>query len=192
MNPGMLLIGHHGCDRDVGEEVLAGRADLKPSNNDYDWLGQGVYFWQDDEQRAWDWAEKRHGKRACVIGAVIQPLSCLDMLQTEAFRLVRAAYDDLRHYHETSQLSLPENRPWKGELVIRRLDCAVIQFLHQTRQQNGAQPFDVIRAAFPEGSPLYPNAGFLDRSHIQLCVRDTHSILGYFRPNGLRKSKHLL
>lgn len=38
-----LIIGFHGCDRSVRVAVVNG-ADLKKSTNDYDWLGNGIYF----------------------------------------------------------------------------------------------------------------------------------------------------
>jgi len=50
------LLGYHGCEREVGEIVLAGKSILQPSANDYDWLGRGVYFWVDSYQRGYDWA----------------------------------------------------------------------------------------------------------------------------------------
>ncbi len=34
-----FVLGFHGCDESVGEQVLAGREPLAPSSNDYDWLG---------------------------------------------------------------------------------------------------------------------------------------------------------
>ena len=43
-----LVIGFHGCDRSVVENVI--------STNDYDWLGSGIYFWENNEERAWQWA----------------------------------------------------------------------------------------------------------------------------------------
>ena len=39
------LVLFHGCDKDVSEAVLSGQATLQPSENDYDWLGNGIYFW---------------------------------------------------------------------------------------------------------------------------------------------------
>jgi hypothetical protein len=74
----------------------------------------------------------------------------------------------------------------KGELALRRLDCAVIQFLHHDREENNLPAFDTVRAAFPEGTPLYESAGFLERTHIQICVRDPSSVLGYFRVKKVR------
>jgi hypothetical protein len=38
------VLGYHGCDREVGEAVLAGETELLPSENDWDWLGTGIYF----------------------------------------------------------------------------------------------------------------------------------------------------
>lgn len=34
---------------------------------------------------------------------------------------------------------------------------------------------------FTEGKPLYPGAGFHEKSHIQICVRNPNCIKGYFR-----------
>jgi hypothetical protein len=39
-----FVLGFHGCDKTVGEKVLANRDNLKASENDFDWLGTGVYF----------------------------------------------------------------------------------------------------------------------------------------------------
>lgn len=39
-----LVIGFHGCDQSVVEAVIAGKTELLASTNDYDWLGNGIYF----------------------------------------------------------------------------------------------------------------------------------------------------
>ncbi len=43
------------------------------------------------------------------------------------------------------------------------------------------QPYTTVRALFPEASELYPGAGFRDKTHIQICVREPQQILGVFR-----------
>jgi hypothetical protein len=53
------LLGYHGCDRKVGAEVLSGKKTLQPSENDYDWLGPGIYFWIDSPERGLDWAREQ-------------------------------------------------------------------------------------------------------------------------------------
>ena len=44
-----LVIGFHGCDQSVVEKVIAGKTELLASTNDYDWLGNGIYFWEGQE-----------------------------------------------------------------------------------------------------------------------------------------------
>lgn len=46
--------------------------------------------------------------------------------------------------------------------------------------------YQSVRAAFLEGEPLYDGAGFKAKNHIQIAVRDTDCILGYFRLPGLK------
>jgi len=59
-----LVVGYHGCDRSLAESVVAAKEDLKPSHNAWDWLGHGIYFWEDSCARALRWAEaeRRGGK----------------------------------------------------------------------------------------------------------------------------------
>lgn len=78
-------------------------------------------------------------------------------------------------------------RPYRGtrggqDVPLRRLDCAVIRFLHKEREDAGYEPFDTVRPAFVEGEPLYAGSGFAAKNHIQICVRNTACIKGYFRP----------
>ena len=73
-----------------------------------------------------------------------------------------------------------------GDLLLRRLDRAVIDHANYLQDRAAAkgrisQRFQTIRALFPEGQPLYLNAGFREQTHVQLCVRDQRQILGVFR-----------
>ncbi len=190
MTQGSIVLGYHGCDREIGERVLAGDTDLRPSTNDYDWLASGIYLWENDPERAMHWAKTvlKHGKisrsairEPFVLGVIVEAGNCLNLMQAQSIRLVTEAYNALKQVHDLAGRGLPKNSLIKGELTLRRLDCAVIQYLHQRRQEAGLQAFDTIRAAFPEGHELYPGAGFQERTHIQLCVRRPHHIIGYFR-----------
>ena len=62
------LILYHGCDREIAEAVLSGKGTLQPSENDYDWLGPGIYFWVDSPNRALDWAKDRKKRRPQEMG----------------------------------------------------------------------------------------------------------------------------
>ncbi len=45
-------MGFHSCDREIGLKVLNGETQLNPSINIWDWLGSGVYFWEQNPARA--------------------------------------------------------------------------------------------------------------------------------------------
>ena len=43
--------------------------------------------------------------------------------------------------------------------------------------------FDSVRGIFIEGRAAYEGAGFADKSHIQVAVRNPGAIIGYFLPH---------
>ena len=91
-----FVLGYHGCDQTTGESLLAGSL-FKPSENDYDWLGSGIYFWEANPLRGIDYAReamKRRGSRITkpsVVGAVIDLGNCLDLTTPSASLLSSAA-----------------------------------------------------------------------------------------------------
>ena len=190
--PGLLL-GFHGADRRIVERVLTGACDLEPSQNSYDWLGHGIYFWEYSPQRALDFARQAsvnpritRGRIVdpAVIGAVIDPGRCLNFLEASALDQLRESYKAL----ESSGLSkLPKNVGGIDKLQ-RHLDCAVVELLHAIREEASTEqdqrllPYQTVRGAFWEGDELYPGAGFRQKNHVQLVVRDSSCIKGYFRP----------
>lgn len=72
-----IIIGFHGCDQEVFNKILYEHKPFKPSTNEYDWLGNGMYFWEQNLERAWEWATcgmtnpKLKIEKPAVIGAVI-------------------------------------------------------------------------------------------------------------------------
>jgi hypothetical protein len=52
-----LLIGFHGCDKSVRDRIINNQSMLYESNNDYDWLGNGMYFWENNRARALEFAQ---------------------------------------------------------------------------------------------------------------------------------------
>jgi len=181
-----LAVGYHGCDLSVAERIVSSKEHLRPSQNAWDWLGHGIYFWEDSVGRAERWANdecKRPGnqiKNPAVISAVIDLGNCLNLADAEALNQIRAAYDVYREICSRSDAPVAENRG--TDLRARYLDCAVIETLHHLRIEDGKQPFDTVRGFFMEGKPLYEGAGFRELDHIQICVRSPKRIIGYFWP----------
>ena len=193
MNSSLILTGYHGCDITTAYDVVL-NDNLNPSRNTYDWLGNGIYFWEDDVERAYDWAKYVsknpklfHNKigHPCVIGAVIELKNHLDLTISSARQVVREAYNNISEIYAEKGLSLPKNRKaTKGDdyLKIRELDCLVINSINEFRKAKKEPLIDVIRAPFLEGEPLYTRASFMNETHIQICVKDPTAIRGYFIP----------
>jgi len=77
-------LAYHGCSAETAQIVLGGFEFLVRENS-YDWLGPGVYFWENDPIRALQWAclPERKIERPTLVGAVIDLGRCLDLTTQE-------------------------------------------------------------------------------------------------------------
>lgn len=186
-----LVLGFHGCDRTIGLKILHsnGVLHLEKSCNDYDWLGNGIYFWENNPGRALKFArDAMINKRLTrgviielfVIGAIIDLGHCLNLLDSLFLKELKDTYNLMK----ISGYKLPTNeyRDDSGYFLKRNLDCAVIETLHSLKKKKEERAFDSVRGVFVEGKELYPTAGFREKNHIQLCIRNPNCIKGYFHP----------
>jgi hypothetical protein len=189
-DPG-LIIGFHGCDKDVCDAIVSGQKQMDISNNVYDWLGDGLYFWQNNYERALHYAKNPPGRRKikepAVLGAVFSLGNCLDLTDKKSLDIVKIVYDMYRISMDAASKVMPQNIAPKGvsnpkDKVLRQLDCAVIKEVHKIFHQTGQKPFDTVRALLPEGNELYPGAGFLDQTHVQIAIRNPNMIKSFFYP----------
>jgi hypothetical protein len=185
------VIGFHSCDKEVGLKVLTGTDELTPSNNQWDWLGEGIYFWEQNPGRALEYAiESSQNKQfnkipittPFILGANIELGNCLNLVESNSLQILQAAYKGLEKLIREAGKRLPQN---KGN--NRALDCAVIQYIHQSNKLAGTPAFDTVRCAFPEGEEAYPGSAITTRLHIQICVLNPDCIKGYFLPRPLHK-----
>ncbi|MET0462812.1 MAG: hypothetical protein ABW007_06650 [Chitinophagaceae bacterium] len=195
-----LLIGFHGCDKSRQQQLLGNSTSIPISSNPFDWLGHGMYFWENNYDRALEWAIKKSAggggiSEPAVIGAVIDLAHCCDLLDDHFIRMVSLSYDLMAREYASIGRSLPENKDAAGDphgdRLIRFRDCATFEFLHK-RFRNGIadqiisdgytplKPFDSVRSVFLEGGEAYPGAGISAKSHIQLCIRNPNCIKGFF------------
>ena len=270
-----LILGFHGCDKSIAEKVINGEC-LNESTNDYDWLGHGIYFWQNSPERAMEYAEtaKERGnsmiKDPAVVGAIIDLGNCLDLLEMNHIQEVKSAYTV---FERIAIPDRPQNKLIRDGLpMLRNLDRAVIEMVHTIRKNKenlfieienllraisylikqsdkkeykkiiedcfsklcniynnedlralfglellrdilnfikgggdedtlikeiedhanqlrtlitNFAPYDSVRSSFLEGRELYPNAGFREKNHIQICVRNKNCIKGFFMPRDM-------
>jgi hypothetical protein len=185
-----FVLGYHGCDRETAVKAVNGEINLLHSDESYDWLGPGAYFWEADPRRALEWAEQKAFKGAyaepAVVGAVIDLRNCLDFANRDDLELLKAAYEGFAALQDAAGVSIKENKavPHEADLdrKLRYRDCAAIRHLHTMVSQAGLEPYDTVRGIFPEGEELYPGSGFARLTHTQIAVRNNECIRGIFWP----------
>lgn len=184
MNPSIVL-GYHGCSADTADKVLTSRkgVHLKTSVSPSEWLGDGVYFWENNYERALLWAQekcKKSGKKPDVIGAVIIPGECLDLTDSAYLRALEQISANFEEYYQIKHgKPVPQNDLSRN---YHAYDCALINFFRETMQQANGRRFNTVRAAFNEGSNI-AGSSFATLNHIQWAVlTPSESIIGYFRP----------
>lgn len=192
-----LLIGFHGCDESIAQKLLNSPKKVKISTEPYDWLGHGFYVWENNFERAFQWAKDKEKKglieKAAVIGVVFTLDYCLDLMDSEFIKMLPIYYSLMEKDFHTSIKELPKNKDVKEDehqdLLIRDLDCSVIEFLHKEIHEKikinpnlGLMEFDSTRGVFTEGGPAFPGAGIKMKSHIQICIRNMKCIKGFFLP----------
>jgi hypothetical protein len=176
--PGLIL-GYHGTDLDTAEKVIHGKGlqQLWASEKDFDWLGRGIYFWENSQRRAEAWALERFPTTWTVIGAVIQLGVCLDLLDQKYCDLVDTAAKQMTEDYTLQGIDLPGN---KGK--AHRYDCALLEYMKTGKPELFGGPYDSARAAFVEGKPIAGISAFHHQTHIQLAVYNPNCIKGYFWP----------
>jgi hypothetical protein len=130
-----LIIGFHGCDASVRDHLLNHPDQIIFSKEKYDWLGHGMYFWENNYQRALLWAEdkKRRGRidKPAVIGAVLFLGYCCDFLDSSYLLILKDYFNLMAGMYEELGWDLPENRDLPHDQykdkILRDLDCSVMR-----------------------------------------------------------------
>jgi hypothetical protein len=177
------VLGFHGTDEDTVNKILNNpESHLNSSANAHDWLGKGIYFWENDPARVLEFSKERMrwkgitDKTPAVIGAIIDLGLCLNLFEQPALEQLSLAHEVLATDFEALGSPLPENAP-DGKLWSKNLDCLVIDTLHATRELMEMASYDSVRSAFQEGAPTYPGTEFRMKNHIQIAVRSHTCIL---------------
>lgn len=169
----------------MAERLLKGEP-FQLSQNEYDWLGEGVYFWEANPLRGLEFAREASRRKSpnllvktpAVIGAVIDLGNCLDLTSSTGLDSLKDAFHSLKEMTASVGSALPVNHP---ERLMNNLDCAVINTLHGLRKQKKLSEFDSVKGIFIEGAPIYPGSEFRVKNHIQVAVRNLECIKGVFR-----------
>jgi hypothetical protein len=196
-----LQIGFHGCEEAIRNNLVNKPDIVIKSQESYDWLGNGFYVWENNYQRAYQWAldKKNRGTLTIpsVVGVVYQLDYCLDFTDSEFIDILSLYYGLMKDALLIVGKKLPQNKDLPKDkyhdLILRELDCAVIEYLHQKISEkinseiskkgfSDYEHFDTVRGIFTEGGPAFEGAGIQTKNHIQICIRNLNCIKGFFIP----------
>ena len=123
-------------------------------------------------------------KQPAVIGAVISLGHCLDLTDYGSSDILKKGYEILKYELALVGHSMPVNKNITGndDLLLRELDCAVIERIHQLNRELERRPYDSVRGVFTEGAPVYKDSGIMQKTHMQLCIINPNCIKGLFSP----------
>ncbi|MEO8903847.1 MAG: hypothetical protein ABI488_16160 [Polyangiaceae bacterium] len=186
-----LVIGYHGCSAEVAEAILDG-GEFVPSENEHDWLGRGIYFWEYGLDRAWQWARVNAPDAPSVVGAIIQLGNCFDLLDTRFTGVLAKMAGPYVKTLENFGRQVPRNRGRDGDMKGRYFDCALVNWCLDFLADQPAESravYQCVRGSFQEGGAVYEDpsglrSAIFKESHIQIAVRDSRCIIGTFRPTG--------
>src|SRR5204863_1662910 len=135
----------------------------------------GVYFWEYAPQQAWWWARDRHARNPAVIGAMIRLGRCLDLLDPENVKLIRAGHRGLTADLRAAKQPMPKNAN-----THKYLDCAVFQWLFSELDELGYR-YETCRGVFVPMENgriprLWDRSGIFRGGHIQVTVRQPMNI----------------
>lgn len=163
-----MVIAHHGTSAAAASAIAS--SGFRVSANQWDWLGDGAYFWQDNYPRAARWAKDHFEGGAAVITVDVSLDDCLDLTQEPWFAFLQRHADKI--LATRGELKLPALRQ-RG--LFHGKDRYVINFVAEVMEAAGT-PFKSVRAAFAEGDPLHPESEIFSLSHVQIAVRDISAV----------------
>jgi len=161
------VVGYHGCSAGIARRLLEGEP-FRRSANAWDWLGEGIYFWEYAPFRAREWAEQLAPGDAAVIEGRIRLGRCLNLLDIEHSGPLRTVYEETAEALAARGEPVPVNTRRGAHF----LDRSVIDTYCRLAARHTRSPYQTVRACFPEGEPVYAGSKILTRTHVQIAVRD--------------------
>ena len=181
---------YHGTTYTAALAVLSGQSPFHPSTKPDDWLGHGIYFFEESLALAVDWAFGRVARNArqglfdspVVIAADIDLSHCLDLCSADHVanlrhiyqalpRPVRAQHAPILHTAAGHPVTVGDLPMSAAAWTFNSTDTTAIDALVRDLKQNGT-PITSKRAAFVDGTQLYTNSYLFDRSQVQIAVLD--------------------
>jgi hypothetical protein len=168
------MIGFHGTTTSAAERLVGGEP-FTTSDEDNEWFGKGVYFWEYAPKQAWWWAKDHKGyEQPAVVGARIRLGNCFDLLDPRNVVVLRGFKDELVETLTAVGAIVPKNVRQR-----RALDCAVFNYIFELSDES-TTPIESARGVYVPTSTakrVWRGSWISEEAHIQICIREPKNIL---------------
>lgn len=169
---GQIILAYHGCDITTRDHLVSGTTKPKVSKNSYDWLYDGMYFFEGDHERALKLAKAAATRDShsltrqpivtpAVVGAVLDVDRMFDLSTQLGISYFKAASETLKSLHAESGKPLPQNKAaFEGdtEKLHRAFDREVCKLVHLSRRTihlyESAQAAEIVHSIFALGESV--------------------------------------
>lgn len=164
-----VVRGYHGTSAAHAAVIL--RDGFLPSDNDYDCLGDGVYFFEDGLVQAGGWATRVDPCEPAVVRADVRLEDCMDLRDSVGWvPLLAQVHGEVLRVSRQHGLLLP-----RQTASAHRLDRLIIEVAVAILEREGIRT-RAVRAVFAEGAPAFPGSFLSEGFHVQVAVRDADLI----------------
>lgn len=148
----------HGTDLDSARGIEAEQK-FSPTLNEKEYLGDGVYFFENSKWHAIDWARRKCQKNGfeslAVLNATINLGKCLDLSNYDHRRIVKQV---VTSYKKWGVNDVP--------------DGVAINIIHKKCNIDSARGVHVT----PEIGKIFEGSDFFDYSYLMICVKNKDNI----------------
>lgn len=170
------IIGYHGTNAAAAERLVNGEP-FEPSNNDDDWFGTGIYFWEYAPKQAWWWSgEFKQYDQPAVVGAVIRLGHCFDLLDPVNVEQLQEFHNEAIATWRKSGVEVPRNGNQH-----KKLDCAIFNLLYDTQENPRIETARSVYVPTGSAKRAWQRSWIYEQAHIQICVRKPQNILAVWR-----------
>jgi hypothetical protein len=161
----MQLTGYHGTSEEGCRGILKDKR-FKCSTGKSQWLGDGVYFFQDDRHQAYMFFKFKFGMQNAKRHEEIRVLKA--DIQAEDDNVIDLVTDEGRQQIDDFKKKFA--RDFGGRVKYQLTDTALLNLLYQN------VPYDLVRAVYDVPGKNKKWAHGYKRVHIQICVKNQSCI----------------
>jgi hypothetical protein len=158
---------HAGELKEIDDFIKKGFG-IRHSSKQGNWLGEGMYFWENDPERAEEWQTRRN--KGAILECEIDTRSLLNLV-------VRSEHT-IEFYDRARQLAedLTKTSNLRNHRDVQKFDLDNQIFRQSQQYFQVDKDLCGVRMAFFLGESITPNGNIYENQHIQICLWDVTAI----------------